>query len=85
MFIVSETEVPLPPPATVASKLFHVAYTALSVIIWHLSKQNKPIIKIHLIGTVHWFAVDLSRTNWKFTRTFTKRQNFHPSLYNDQS
>ena len=65
-------EVPLPPPATVASKLFHVAYTALSVIIGHLPKQNRPIIKIHLIGTVHWFAVDLSGTNQKFTQDIYK-------------
>ena len=68
----SEVEVPLPPPATVASKLFHVAYTALSVIIGHLPKQNRPIIKIHLIGTVHWFAVDLSGTNQKFTQDIYK-------------
>ena len=72
MFIVSEMEVPLLPPATVASKLFHVAYTAPSDVIGHLPKQDRPIIKIHLIETVHWFAVDLSGTNQKFTQDIYK-------------
>ena len=55
-------EIPLLTPATVSSKLFHVAYTAFSIIIGHLPEQDGPIIIIHLIGTVLWFVDDLSGT-----------------------
>lgn len=56
---VSEIELPIPRSAILSSKLFHVMYTALSIIIGHLPKQERPIIIIHLICMVHWFVDDL--------------------------
>lgn len=75
-------ELPLLTPATVSSKLFHVAYTAFSIIIGHLPEQVGPVIIIHLIGTVLWFVDDLSGN---FPRTFAERQSFHPSLSSDEA